>query len=161
MEKISQIKSKFFKFLSKQPITSVSFRSPTVSPCRSPTRIVSIIPKEARRKHKGGSFSAKEPTSPKVSCMGQVQSKKNRKAQKRKRVQQPPKKNNNSVRCPEKKILLWISKGSDKGRKQSGKGFVSEEKAQDTLKAPSLDTMKKFTSGRGSLYDFDVTLAER
>ncbi|KAJ1403896.1 hypothetical protein SESBI_27020 [Sesbania bispinosa] len=158
MDKLSQFKSKFLKFLSKQPVTLVAFQNPNLSPCRSPsTHVVSIIPKEARRKHKGGSFSAREPTSPKVSCMGQVQCKKKRKTQKRKRVQQPPTKNNDSVRGPENKVLLWISKGSEEeGRKQ-----VLEEKESATVKAPSLGTMKKFASGRGTLYDFDATLAER
>ncbi|KAK7307460.1 hypothetical protein VNO77_40541 [Canavalia gladiata] len=162
MEKLFKIKSTFFKFLSKQPVALVTFQNPILSPCRSPTQVVSIIPKEARRKHKGGSFSAREPSSPKVSCMGQVQGKKKRKTQKQKRVkiQQSPTQNNiDSVRCSEKKkILLWIPKGSDEARKQSGN---LEEKTLDTLEAPSLNTMKKFASGRGALYDFDLTIAER
>ncbi|XP_057449233.1 uncharacterized protein At1g76070-like [Lotus japonicus] len=170
MEKLSQIKTKFFNFkiLIQQPAASLAFHNP--SPCLSPKHNVSIIPKEARRKHRGGSFSAsREPSSPRVSCMGQVQGKKKnkkRKAQNCKRVQQPPVKDNDPVpvRCAEKNILLLISKGSDEGRKQSGKALVLEEKAPivpPTMDAPSLGMMKKLASGRGSLYDFDVTLAER
>uniref|UniRef100_A0A5B7BNF0 Uncharacterized protein n=1 Tax=Davidia involucrata TaxID=16924 RepID=A0A5B7BNF0_DAVIN len=37
--------------------------------------IISIIPAEARRKPKNSSFEAQEPTSPKVSCMGQIKRK--------------------------------------------------------------------------------------
>lgn len=143
----------------------MAFQNPTpIDPCRSPTHAVSIIPKEARRKHKGVSFSSanKEPTSPKVSCMGQVQNKKKRNNAKKH-------KNSDSVavRYPEKKLLLRISnKGSDEGRrKQGGKGLVLEEKKESptaTLKAPTLDTMKKFASGRASiLCDFDATVAQR
>lgn len=150
MEKLSQIKTKFLKFLSKQPSVSLAgFQNPPLkTPCRSPSR-VSIIPKEARRKkHRSeNNFGAKEPTSPKVSCMGQVQSKKKRKkAKKNKRVlQQPPVENGDSV------------------GKQSGKALVVlEEKASRAMiEAPTLDMMQKFASGRGSLYDFDAKLAER
>ncbi|KAK7406871.1 hypothetical protein VNO78_08506 [Psophocarpus tetragonolobus] len=157
MEKLFQIKSNFIKFLTKQPAALVvAFQNPTISPCRSPTRVVSIIPREARRKHRGESFSAREPTSPKVSCMGQVQGKKKTKARKQKRAQAQAQKD------PTKnKILLWIQKGSDVGRRQK----VLEEKktASGTVdvEAPSLNTMKKFASGRGSLYYFDATIAER
>ncbi|KAG4973473.1 hypothetical protein GLYMA_11G081300v4 [Glycine max] len=152
MEKLFQIKRNFLKFLTKQPAAAlvVAFQNPTMmSPCRSPARMVSIIPKEARRKHKGESFSAREPTSPTVSCMGQVQGKKKKKARKQKRAQA----HKDSI-GEKKKILLWIQKGSDEGRKHR----VLEEKA---VEAPSLNTMKKFASGRGSLYDFDVKIAER
>ncbi|RZC30257.1 hypothetical protein D0Y65_001714 [Glycine soja] len=167
MEKLFQVKRNFLKFLTKQPAAAlvVAFQNPTrMSPCRSPARVVSIIPKEARRKHKGETFSAREPTSPKVSCMGQVQGKK-RKARKQKRAQaqdqaqahKDPTKNTNSI-GEKKEILLWIQKGSDEGRKRK---VLEEKRASGTVEAPSLNTMKKFASGRGSLYDFDVTIAER
>ncbi|KAG5069649.1 hypothetical protein JHK85_002026 [Glycine max] len=166
MEKLFQVKRNFLKFLTKQPAAAlvVAFQNPTrMSPCRSPARVVSIIPKEARRKHKGETFSAREPTSPKVSCMGQVQGKK-RKARKQKRAQaqaqaqahKDPTKNTNSI-GEKKEILLWIQKGSDEGRKRK---VLEEKRASGTVEAPSLNTMKKFASGRGSLYDFDVTIAE-
>lgn len=158
MKKLFQIKSNFFKFLSKQPValSLITIQNPTLSPCRSPAH-VSIIPKEARRKHRGESFSAREPSSPKVSCMGQVQCKKKRKARKQKRAQaqahKDPIKESDSVAPEKRKIMLWVQKGSgDVGRKH---------KASGTDEAPSLNTMKKFASGRGSLYDFDVKIAER
>ena len=173
MEKLSQMKNKFFKFLPKQPVASMAFQNPTMSPstsvstrgCRSHALKVSIVPKEARRKHRSGSFRSHEPTSPKVSCMGQVKCKKKSKAPKQKRVQETRTKKGDYVPCHEKKgkVLPWIFKGgSGEEQKQSGKGFVLEEKAPETVKlAPSLGAMKKFTSGRGSLCDFDVTHTER
>ncbi|KAK7250776.1 hypothetical protein RIF29_33444 [Crotalaria pallida] len=118
---------------------------------RSSSHKVSIIPKDARRKYTSTSFSAREPSSPKVSCMGQVQSKKKIKAQKQKALQQLPTKESDYVYVP----------SSDQGPNPRGKEFVLEEKAPTTQIAPSLGTMKKFTSGRGSLSDFDVTLEER
>ncbi|XP_027347975.1 uncharacterized protein At1g76070-like [Abrus precatorius] len=168
MEKLSQMKNKFlFKFLPKQPVASVSFQNPTLSPsrslttqgCRSPC-MVSIIPKEARRKQRVASFSAREPTSPKVSCMGQVKCKKRSKAYKDKRVQT---KRIDCIPCHGKKekILLWMFKGRCDDPKRSKKAFVMEEKAPTTQISPSLGAMKKFASGRGSLSYFDATLTER
>jgi len=160
MEKLFQMRNNFLKFLTKQPATLVvAFQNPTPSPCRSPARMVSIIPREARRKRRGESFSTREPTSPKVSCMGQVQCKKKRKARKQKQAQTQTQAQKDSTKTVDsvgelKKIVLWIRKGSDEGQKQK----VLEEKR---VEAPSLNTMKKFASGRGSLYDFDVTIAER
>lgn len=156
MEKLSKMKNKFFKFLPKRPVASVSsYQNPTLSPNASVTtaRKVSIIPKEARRKHRSISFSAREPSSPKVSCIGQVKCKK--KKRKAKRVHQSSTKKNDSVTSHEnKKILL-----------QSEKALVVEENqelAPSMLIVPTLGTMRKFESGRGnSLSDFDATLAER
>ncbi|GAU22669.1 hypothetical protein TSUD_234910 [Trifolium subterraneum] len=161
MEKLFKIKATFLKFLSKQPVSLVAFQNPTLSPCRSPTTHgVSLFPKEHRRKHKRGiKFSPKEPTSPKVSCIGQVKSKKKKKDVKlHKGVQQVSTKNNDSIRCNEKKLLVWISKGGYEGGKQSGE---VKNSAMVSSVPPTLDSMKKFSSGRGSLYDFDATLSER
>ncbi|MED6185479.1 hypothetical protein PIB30_057445 [Stylosanthes scabra] len=159
MEILSQIKNKFLRFLPKEPVASVGIQNQSLSPRRSP---VSIIPKEARRKHRRGtSFSSKEPSSPKVSCIGQVERKKNNnnKNKNKKITENQKHKNIDSVISPEKKILLWISKGSCiEESKQSGKAFVLEEKESAT---PTLGTMNKFASGRGTLSDFDFTLEQR
>ncbi|GLJ31769.1 hypothetical protein SUGI_0639060 [Cryptomeria japonica] len=48
-------------------------RIKTVSSVKAP---ISIIPKEAKGRKKGASFESQEPTSPKVSCIGQVKLKK-------------------------------------------------------------------------------------
>ena len=62
--------------------------------------------------------------------MGQVQGKKKKKARKQKRALA----HKDSI-GEKKKILLWIQKGSDEGRKHR----VLEEKA---VEAPSLNTMR-------------------
>ncbi|XP_057723404.1 uncharacterized protein At1g76070-like [Arachis stenosperma] len=176
MEKISKLKNKLFKFFLTQPVVaSMALQNPTMSPnnsvskrgCRSHHGFkVSIVPKEVRRKHRSASFrSNNEPSSPKVSCMGDVKCKKKRMALKQKRVEETIiTKRNDDVPCEQKKgkVLLWIFKG----QKQSGgnKGFVLEEKAQENsqvIAAPSLGAMKKFKGGRGSLRDFDVTITKR
>ncbi|KAG5050807.1 hypothetical protein JHK87_003005 [Glycine soja] len=151
------MKNNLFKFLPNQPLAS--FQNPNLSPSgsvtpgagRTPTHRVSIVPKEARRRHKTESFSGWEPNSPKVSCMGQVKSKKKRKAHEQKKVQTQESEN--------KRFLRWIFMRNGEGTKESGN---LEEKASTTEVAPSLGTMKKFASGReGSLRDFDVALMER
>lgn len=167
MEQLLKIKTTILKFITKQPvsISLVTFQNPTLSPCRSPmTHVVSLFPKEARRKQKRGiSFSPKEPTSPKVSCIGQVNRKKKKMKEKEKKLHREVQqvvstKKNDSVRGSETKVMVWISKGSFEGRKEGG-----EEKTSAMVGSapPSLNAMKKFTSGRGSLYDFDATLSER
>lgn len=148
MEKLSQMRSNLVKFLRKQPATLVvAFQNPTPSPCRSPARMVSIIPREVRRKRRGESFSAREPTSPKVSCMGQVQGKKKRRARKQKKAQAQ----SHAQKDPTK-IIDSVGEW---------KKIVHKVLEEKTVEAPSLNAMKKFSSGRGSFYDFDVTIAER
>jgi len=58
---------------------------------------------------------------------------------------------------PNKNVLLWISKGSYEGERQGGK----EKESAIVSVPPTLDSMKKFTSERGSLCDFDAILSER
>lgn len=109
--------------------------------------MVSIIPREVRRKRRGESFSAREPTSPKVSCMGQVQGKKKRRARKQKKAQAQ----SHAQKDPTK-IIDSVGEW---------KKIVHKVLEEKTVEAPSLNAMKKFSSGRGSFYDFDVTIAER
>ncbi|MED6121341.1 hypothetical protein PIB30_029224 [Stylosanthes scabra] len=178
MEKISKLKKKLFKFLPTQPVVaSRTLQNPTMSPNNSVSSKrgsgshhkhiskVSIVSKEVRRKHRSVSFrSNNEPSSPKVSCMGQVQCKKKKRiALQQKKVEE----NNDHVPIQEKKgkVLLWIFKGQKQSGGGSGnnEGFVLEEKVQEdsqVIAAPSLGAMKKFTSGRGSLSGFDFTLSE-
>ena len=93
----------------------------------------------------------KEPTSPKVSCMGEIKSKK-----KKKKKDKKLHKGIHDV-VPNKNVLLWISKGSYEGERQGGK----EKESAIVSVPPTLDSMKKFTSERGSLCDFDAILSER
>ncbi|KAF7829007.1 uncharacterized protein G2W53_020171 [Senna tora] len=184
MEILVQMKDKFLKFLPRQPVASMAFQiqNPTLSPSRSvagggnrtPPRshIVSIIPKEARRKLRSSSFSAREPTSPKVSCMGEVKGKKKKKKGARKNKASEAKESAAAEKVKKEKTLLWIFKGtygeceSPKESSRSGKALVlelEEKKAPSDTESPvpSLGTMKKFASGRGTLSDFGVKLAQR
>jgi hypothetical protein len=82
-----------------------------------------------------------------------------KKKRKVKRVDQSSTKKSDSVTSHEnKKVLSWDFKGSCESPTQSEKAFVLEV---NEVVAPSLGSMKKFVSGRGSLSDFDATLAER
>lgn len=159
MEKLQQMKNKLFKFLPKRPVASMAFQNPPpLSPSGSVTtkacrNRVSIIPKEARRKHRTGSFSKREPTSPKVSCIGQVEGKKMRKVQKQKKVQ--AKKSDNVPQREKKKTLLWSFTENGESPKQR------DEAPSAMSPAPSLGTMKKFSGGRKSMADFGITIVER
>ncbi|XP_054823933.1 uncharacterized protein At1g76070-like [Prosopis cineraria] len=173
MEKLAELKSKLLKFLPRQPVASI--QKPNLSPSRSvagnrsPCHIVSIFPKEARRKLRNSSFSAREPSSPKVSCMGEVDQlmKKKKKGKKKKTKARDHQSTGKAVK--KEKMLLWIFKGSDdqceisprKGGEALDLEVAEKAKAQrHAQNAPSLATMKKFPSGRGTLSDFDVKLAQ-
>ncbi|KAF3440356.1 hypothetical protein FNV43_RR18640 [Rhamnella rubrinervis] len=110
--------------------------------------LVSIIPAEARRKPKNGSFDAKEPTSPKVSCFGQINCNKKRQKKSDNRAKQ--------VSCGKgvKKLPLRMVKNvPQKGGKHDG--FMDKPTASDQGVVPSLGQMKRFVSGCGALSDFD------
>lgn len=94
-------KSKLLKYLPKAA-SAVSFQNPIFSPGREKQRlysssgfsgpIVSIIPAEARRRPRkgddedgGGLGSTQEPSSPKVSCIGQIKLHKDKKKNKKKK----------------------------------------------------------------------------
>jgi len=168
MKKIlSRIKDKLLKFVPTQPL---AFQNPNMSPTgnfsprggRSPIQRVSIVPMEVRGSE---SFSAGEPSSPKVSCIGKVKGRKKRKVRGQKRVptQEGDAADFQGNPFQVKKFLQRIFKGnSAEGGKQSTKASVLEEKASATTEGyPSLGTMKKFASGSGSLPRFEVNLMER
>ncbi|KAK7346307.1 hypothetical protein VNO80_20823 [Phaseolus coccineus] len=166
MKILSRIKGKLLKFMLTQPVASVAFQNPNMSPSgnfpprggRSPTHRVSIVPMEVRRNRGSQSFSAREPSSPKVSCIGEVKGRKKRKVRGQKRV---PTQEGDAAACREKKkSLQWIFKGiSGEGRKQSTKASVLQEKAAASTEGyPSLGTMKSFASGTGSLPRFEVIM---
>lgn len=94
-----------------------------------PSPFVSILPPEARRKKKNGSFDAREPTSPKVSCMGHV--KKTTPSNPKRRVSSPPPQPQPTMRdvsCPSKEVKIKKIKKQEVvkidyfvGRKRGGK----------------------------------------
>ncbi|KAE8666436.1 Chloroplastic drought-induced stress protein of 32 kD [Hibiscus syriacus] len=137
------------KFLPKavSAVVSVGFQNPPFSPSRDKRAIsagkgllhcpiVSIIPDEARRKAEAGTMETQEPTSPKVSCIGQIKHKKNiRKA---------------------KRYLKAVSESTHKY--SSPREIKKQEKELgDDDSAPSLGQVKRFASGSDGLASFDWT----
>lgn len=166
MEKPSKLRIKILKFLSQAAAPAVTYKSPPPSP-RNP--IVSIIPKEARRKPRNGSsstFAAKEPISPKVSCMGQVKDKKKKKSKPKPKLvcSPPPQEGTSLALCIPKEKTFKVSKVIPKVLIKQGKtkddGVIatssSSTSSRGPERVPSLGQMKRFESGRGVLSDFDL-----
>ncbi|XP_062097882.1 uncharacterized protein At1g76070 [Humulus lupulus] len=150
--------------------------------------IISMIPDEARRKPKNGSYADQaqdqEPTSPKISCMGQIKhsNKKKKKLKnntKNKRVSAP-------AAVQEAKPVAWsprdvkkhasaikrmfmssnsrksnASSVDDHHRDRDGDGDDHHNKATLTDRATSLSQMKRFASGRSDPFaSFDWAAAQ-
>ncbi|XP_030440913.1 uncharacterized protein At1g76070 [Syzygium oleosum] len=136
--------------------------------------IVPLIPKEARlgRRFKNGGGAdqdtPQEPTSPKVSCMGQIKhknknkNKKKKKSEERARVDKP---SSGSSRGEEKKPK-WRNFGrifsrARAERKSGSSGGTTESRGEgeaDSVsdeRAPSLGQMRRFASSRNTLANFD------
>ncbi|KAL5706382.1 hypothetical protein ACHQM5_024559 [Ranunculus cassubicifolius] len=117
--------------------------------------LISMIPAEARIKSKSGrTFDAQEPTSPKISCMGQIKHKKIAKCKFVPMTPQPPKKEKKPKR-PSQGIRSIFGGGGKKADEDS----VNKKKSATIIrdhKAPVLGQMKRFASSReGALVDFD------
>lgn len=169
MEKTGKPKSKLLNFLPRAA-SVVMFQNPPFSPNREKRSsdnqnkikanaakgfsgpIISIIPKEARKKVKNGSFESQEPTSPKVSCMGQIKHK--QKIHKAKRVSPP-----RPPQEAEPKPQPIKKKPSTMKRLFSMKKSYGStvDKPSVPERAPSLDQMKRFSSGRDAFSNFDWT----
>ncbi|KAI3460432.1 hypothetical protein Pfo_017095 [Paulownia fortunei] len=187
MEKAAtKSKNKILKFLPKAAQAAVSFQNrpfsprgdkrPDVNAHRLRTHfnkgfsgpMVSMIPAEARGKSKN--FETQEPTSPKVSCMGQIKHKK--KISKKKQASLPkelkpvsfsqPKKTNKSRPtgpAPEmKKKQSGIKKIFGAGRKSEASIDLAKPPLSET--APSLSQMRRFASCRDTFANFDWTAAQ-
>ena len=177
MEKQAKPKNKILKFLPKAAsAVSVSFQNPPFSPGRDKRSdnytgkhkacagrgfsgpIISIIPVEARRKSKGETFDqTQEPTSPKVSCMGQIKHKKNT-IKKGKRVSPPkglkPVSDQSSSSREGKKQASKLRRIFSMA-KQARKSDASSNRTELPDRAPSLGQMKRFASGRDAFASFD------
>ncbi|KAL0432321.1 UNVERIFIED_CONTAM: hypothetical protein Slati_2566400 [Sesamum latifolium] len=176
-------KNKILKFLPKAAQAAVSFQNFPFSPRRDRRPdvnahrlrshlnkgfsgpIVSMIPAEARGKCKN--FETQEPTSPKVSCMGQIKHKK--KISRKKHVSLPkefkpvsrsqPDKTNRATGPASKlvkkpsgiKKFFVAGRGSDDG---------SKDQAEPSVPAPSLSQMRRFASSRETFANFDWTTAQ-
>lgn len=163
-------KSNFLTFLAKS--TSFSNPAPPMKHAQYHNKgfsgpILHLIPDEARRKQKTDiPFETQEPTSPTVSCIGQIKQKaKKNKLPRAKSIKKhaPPK--------PEKKPRSSSNHDSFVQRMFGQKPPSSRRKLQvsrsDNLLAstsniaPRIDHMKRFKSGRESLRDFDWREVER
>ncbi|GMJ07875.1 hypothetical protein HRI_004456700 [Hibiscus trionum] len=147
------------------PSAVLSFQvSPPISPVgkgSSSTPIaVSLIPKEAPRKSRNGSFDAREPASPKVSCMGKI------KCTKSKRQKQGAGKSKVASASPPPQATV-AGEVKRKGAliKETKRGHEfnvsdSQAKVAEATRVPSLGKMKQFSSARGTLSGFDWRACE-
>ncbi|KAJ1424193.1 hypothetical protein SESBI_11862 [Sesbania bispinosa] len=162
MEKQSNLKNKILKIL---PKVTVAFQNPPFSPGRDHKLrphsgngkgfsgpVVSMIPDEARRKPKDGGTETQEPTSPKISCMGQIKHKK--KQIKKSQTQSM------SVSTPEVKKKHIFSSSSMRLQRMFSKPkhlerFKSDDDAVGNSRAPPMGEMRRFASGREAFANFD------
>ncbi|OWM66482.1 uncharacterized protein At1g76070-like [Punica granatum] len=159
----SRLKGKMLNFLPRVASTAVTFKSPPISPRKPPPGSssrqagASVIPKDARRRLKNGSFDAREPGSPIVSCVGQVKKKKNKDMALTMTARLPPTTSDHKEEAKKKDTtmaILKLFKGKklqgEKSRRDNGAGSGKNEKS-----APSLGHLKQFASSRGVLANFD------
>ncbi|XP_059636645.1 uncharacterized protein At1g76070 [Cornus florida] len=177
-------KSKLLKFLPKAA-SVVRFQNPTnfSSPRSDNTHklktncgrgfsgpIISMIPMEARRKSKNSSFEAQEPTSPKISCMGQIKHKhkqrhsnNNNNVKKTKKIVSLPKDFKTVSSQPEVKKKLSSSStirnifGGVKSRRKSDHSADHHKPPAVPDRAPGLSQMRRFASSRDTFANFDWT----
>lgn len=169
----SKSKYKILRLIPKAAQASVSFQNPPFSPGRDKRAdgatqklksrlkktfsgpIMYMIPAEAREKTKN--FETQDPTSPKVSCMGQIKHK--NKICRQKQVCLPKESKPVLHSRPEK-----MSKARPSGIKKifSGRRKPDASKRQPPLpdRAPSISQMRRFASSRDTLADFDWTTAQ-
>ncbi|XP_059440598.1 uncharacterized protein LOC132173052 [Corylus avellana] len=149
MEKPSKLRSKLMRFLIPHAASAVTFQSPPLSPGKavatprgSSSPSISIIPPEVQRKPKTASFDAREPTSPKVSCMGHVKN--------TKKIKRKPKRVSVSLPPPTQATMRVSCRG------RMANVFFYHEKQTVPDQAPSLGQIKRFSSARaGALSNFD------
>ncbi|XP_050388047.1 uncharacterized protein At1g76070-like [Argentina anserina] len=168
MEKQTKLSIQILKFLSQAAAPAVTYKGSPASP-RHP--VVSIIPKEARRKQSESSrFSLNEPTSPKVSCMGQVKGrnkKKKKSKPKAKQVSPPPppapaQESTSLALCVPKektfKVYMIPKALIDEGNTKDDATVATSSLSRNSSapeRVPSLGQMKRFDS-RSVLSDFDL-----
>lgn len=109
--------------------------------------MISMIPAEARRRSRSGNFDRQEPTSPKVSCMGQIKIKHKKRIQKTKESKPREMKKQQSA-------LRRIFRSAKPGRKSDASSVESPSQPD---RAPSLGQMRRFSSGRNAFSTFDWT----
>lgn len=180
MEKHTKPRSNILKFLPKAA-SAVTFQNPPFSPgkdkrpdihinkLRAHTGkgfsgpIISIIPDEARRKSKNEGFENQEPTSPKVSCMGQIIKHKanhqKKKMSHKKSASLPKDIKPGAVSSSPREVKKQASKfrrlfiGVKPARKSDV--YDDDHDQKQPHSAPALSQMKKFASSRNAFSNFD------
>ncbi|KAK8580047.1 hypothetical protein V6N13_143184 [Hibiscus sabdariffa] len=153
MKKEAKPRNLILKLLPKavSAVASVGFQNPPFSPSRDkrgagkgmlPCHFVSIIPDEARRKSKAEALETQEPTSPKVSCIGQIKHKKKIKKAKR------------NLKAVSESTHKYSSPTEVKKQEESSN---EKDLGDGDDGAPSLCQVKRFASGRDGLASFDWT----
>lgn len=141
--------------------------------------LISLIPDEARAKNRNDrDFDVNEPTSPKVSCMGQIKHKNKKswpssaaKADKRssfsssasssfsklkRDVNKPPRSSNtHEKQSSTLKRIFSRARGGNKKKPSDTSGNNCRKPPLLPDRAPSLSQMKRFASGRDTLASFD------
>ncbi|KAI0514234.1 hypothetical protein KFK09_010269 [Dendrobium nobile] len=115
--------------------------------------IASIIPTEARHKKRNDDAFDEEPTSPKVTCIGQIKHKKTAGTKERKKTKVPSgltRMFSQRVR-PDHKEAMEVKEKKKKKKKEKRQDLATD------AAAPALGQLKKFASRResSSLADFD------
>ncbi|XP_023525484.1 uncharacterized protein At1g76070-like [Cucurbita pepo subsp. pepo] len=148
--------------------SALIFHNPPKSPARENRQVagrgfsgpvkISTIPKEAQSKSNSSGFETPEPTSPKVSCIGQIKHKKKMKEIARNaaaaaaaKISQPKKRHPPSV------IKRILTGGKILGRAKSNHVAAPSRNHRGGGKPPRLNQMKRFSSGRDTLASFDWT----
>ncbi|KAK7409893.1 hypothetical protein VNO78_00276 [Psophocarpus tetragonolobus] len=182
MGKQLNMRNKILKALPRAVVAvAVAFQNPPFSPGRDPKSKpnVSMIPHEARRKTRNRNgideIYSQEPTSPKISCMGQIKHKKKQiKKSKSKSMPMPKvgsKKTSSASRDKEakkhrstfQKVLLYHeAKPKVEGRKSNASApgdFNKDNSLADAACAPHVSQMRRFSSGRDAFANFDWKVA--
>ncbi|TKY57597.1 hypothetical protein E2542_SST14647 [Spatholobus suberectus] len=169
-EKQSKLRSKILKILPKAA-AAVTFQNLPFSPGRDHKFKHSggkgffsgpMIPDEARRKPKDGGVETQEPTSPKISCMGQIKHKKKHvKKGGAKSMSMPTRAIDSASSTPrdteEKKQKQKHASKFQKMLFHAGKPKTVSSKKSDAVAdtAPPLGHMRRFASGRETFSNFD------
>ncbi|KAJ4783730.1 Syringolide-induced protein 14-1-1 [Rhynchospora pubera] len=121
--------------------------------------LIHLVPTEARHKGKAdASFETQEPTSPIVSCIGQIkqQAKKNRlpraKSIKRRPLPKPEKKPKNNKNTSFVQRVFGHGKPNSRRKLELSR---SDNSLASTVKVPTLEHMRRYKSGRETLKGFD------
>ncbi|KAK7351778.1 hypothetical protein VNO77_11471 [Canavalia gladiata] len=175
MDKHHTLKNKFLKGLPKAvAAVSVTFQNPPFSPGRDHKSRAEnnffLIPYEARKKSHGRGNGTdeiynQEPTSPKISCMGQIKHKKNKEIKKGKAKE--AKKVTSDYKDIEvkkhvstfQKMLFYGAKPKSEGRK-SDASAPQDNKGGVVDRASQLSQMRGFSSGREALANFDWKMGQ-